>query len=248
MTLRVASEALVTVARVRAADNCGCVTPTVPSDAELQAIIDSVSDDIAIVTGGVISGRQAVIARPCRTADWCSCVCCDLDAIPLGDERPEVTEVKIDGTPLDPSAYWVHWNNIQWMIARKPTGTQTSPPHWPSWQKRWRDDTEPDTFSIAFTRGIHIDDWKITAAALEMVCDRVASGGRQTRVMEGISQITVGGTTAVVDDDRLKRIAAGTVGPAMQQLMGIVAPGGRAHSMVWSPEVGFGWDLFLTLP
>lgn len=247
MTLRVASEAFVDIAAVRADENCGCVTPTTPTDAAIQSVIDSASDDIATVTGMRIAGRQSVIARPCRSADWCECPCCGLDAIPLGDERPTVTKVIVDGVELTTTQWWLHWNRVSWMIARLPTGTETTPPRWPSWQHRWKADTEADTFAIYFTQGIHVDSHDITAAALEVICDRLTESRKRVESLDGITSVTLGGTTAVVDQDRLGRIAKGELGPMTRRLMGIVSPTGRSHSEVWAPELTHGWDLHLVM-
>lgn len=247
MTLRVADEAFVTLAQVRADDtNCPCVTPLYPSDADLQEIIDSVSDDLATVIGMRITGRQDVIARPCRLDDWCSCACCDRDAIPLGDERPVVTEVKINGTTLAADEYELHWNGISWVLHRNPTGTQLYPPHWPSYQRRWLADTEDNTFAIHYTQGIHVDKDIIVDAALEVICDRITDRKR-TESLDGISSITIGGTTAVVSEDRLDRIRSGELGPKTRTMMGIMAPHGTTSSAVWAPELRQGWSLNLSL-
>ncbi len=248
MTLRVASEGFVTLATVRADDRCSCITDTEPDDAELQTIIDSVSDDIAVVTGLRIAGRQNVIARPCRDFDVASCCpCCGLDSIPLGDERPEVTKVIIDGVEQTADQWWLHWNKTSWMISRLPTGSETTPPHWPTWQERWKADTEDDTLAIYFGQGIHIDSFDIQEAALEAVCDRVAESSKRKDGLDGVTSITLGGATATVDQDRLDRIRTGSLGPATQRLISVVSPHGRTHSEVWAPELTFGWDLNLVI-
>ncbi len=245
--LRVASQSLVTIEQVRAADNCGCVTDDYPTDEVLQRIIDQASDNLSVVTGGALSGRQNVIARPCRTGMECSCVCCDLDAIPLGDERPVVTAVKINGVNLTPDQWWMHWNGVSWMIALLPTGDQTWPPNWPSWQHRWRPDTADQTFAIYYTQGIDVDSYDFEAAALEVICDMIGQARFSADALNGITSITIGGTTATVDDNWLERIMNGGIGPLTRRLLGLYASGGGSRSMVWSPELDFGWDLGLVM-
>lgn len=259
--LRVASEQFVTVAQVRQSD-CACIGANSPSDDVIGLLIDEASDMLAIVTGQYIAGRQSVIARPCRTGDYmCApCPCCDLDAIPIGDAdaRPVITEVLINGTPLNTDLYWLHWNRVAWMLARRPNAAagETSPPSWPSWQKRYLATTEEDTFAIRFTQGIHVDDAHvIQAAALEVICDLANDDTIRANAIEGAVSVSAGGANVVLDrnlvrtsdETRLKRIANGELGPMSRRMMGIYAPNGRGHSMVWAPELTFGWELNLEI-
>lgn len=258
--LRAASQSILTVAQVRAGD-CPCIGANSPDDDTVQTLINKASDMIAIVTGGGISGRQSVIARPCRSADYlCApCPCCDLDAIPIGDadSRPVITEVLVDGVAIDEAYYWLHWNRVMWMLARRPNAAlnETRPPDWPSWQHRWAAHTDTDTFAIRFTQGIHVDDLVIQDAALEVVCDLANASPVRANAIEGATSVNLGGSNVVrdpnrlstSDDTRLKRIANGELGPMCRKMMGIFAPGGRSRSMVWAPELTFGWELNLEI-
>lgn len=245
MTLRVASEAFLTEEQVRDAPNCGCITDDTPTSAVVLGYIDAASDMIAIVTGLRIAGRQTVIARPCRTGDVYRCGCCDLDVIPLGDERPAVTQVKIDGEVLAADYWWLHWNRVSWVIARKPLAGETTPRCWPSWQKRYLADTEDDTFSITFTQGIHVDDQLITDAALEIVCDLASDVTTQANAIEGAVSADMGGVRVELETDRLNRIRNGEMGPMTRRMMGVLNPEGRSSSMLWAPELTMGWELNL---
>lgn len=251
MTLFVASEMMATVDQVRADTTCGCVTDTTPDSDVIVEYIHAASDMIATVTGLRVAGRQAVVARPTRMHcdEWMSeCSCgCGLDVIPLSDERPNVTQVKIDGETLSSSYWWMHRNRTHWVLARKPLAGELAPRAWPSNQKRYLDDTEDDTFAIYFTQGIHVDTHIVTAAALEIVCDLIAEDNRKANALEGVSEITVGGTTARLDEDRLMRIANGELGPMTRRLMGVMSPQGRSTSEVWAPELTLGWDLNLEI-
>lgn len=261
MTLWVASEQFVTEAQVRASD-CSCIGANSPSSDFVNDLIDEASDMLAIVTGQRIAGRQTVIARPCRTTDMmCTpCPCCGLDAIPLGDAdtRPVITQILIDGDEIADDFYWLHWGRVQWMLARRPNPAlnETSPPDWPSWQHRWAATTEDDTFAIRFTQGIHVDDaYVIGAAALEVICDLANDDTVKARAIEGAVAINAGGTSVVIDrnlqrtsdETRLKRIANGELGPMCRRMMGIYSPAGRSHSMVWAPELTYGWELNLEI-
>ena len=246
MTVRIANTP---IAEARAS-SCDCITADSPSDADLQKMIDQVSDDFAVVTGGALSGRQTVVARPCRMdCDPCpDCRCgCGLDTIPLwGDAVSDIT-IKIDGATLDAAYWWLHWDGISWVVARKPLAGELSPRSWPSWQKRWLDDTETDTFSITYTRGVHLDGVLVRNAAVEALCDYVSNDRLTATALDGITQITIGGTTATVDPDRLDRIRNGQLGPNTRKMMGLLTPDGRSPSMVWAPELLSGWELNLAI-
>lgn len=249
MTRRIANEAFMTEAQARASD-CACIKADYPSSAILEAAIDQASDIIAAVSGMRIAGRQDVIARPERIDNYdCSPGYAGCDWIPLGDERPTVTRVKIDGAVIPSSLYWLRWDNVSWCIARRPdpTAGQITPPAWPSTQRQWLDDTDEHTFAIYFTQGIHVDDLIIQQAATEVLCQLLTAAKTSANGLEGISQINVGGTTAQVSQDLLDRIANGEMGPMMRQLMGVLNPEGRSPSMVWAPELMQGWNLNLRL-
>ena len=249
MTLFVANEMFVTVDEVRADDTCACVTATTPDSDVLVEYIHAASDMLATVTGMRVAGRQAVIARPtrmCNYGEMC-CPCCGLDVIPISDERPNVTQVKIDGATLSSSYWWMHWNRTHWVLARKPLAGEQTPRAWPSSQKRYLDDTEDDTFAIYFTQGIHVDTHIIKQAALEVVCDMLSEDLVRKDGLEGVTDITLGGATASLDEHRLMRIASGEVGPMSRRLMGVMSPTGRSHSEVWAPELTYGWDLNLEI-
>lgn len=243
MALRTANAQLVTVAQVRAAD-CACITADTPDDDTINGYIDAASDAVAMVTGGLISGRRTVKARPCRTTVGLWCECCGVDAIPLGDNEPEVTEVKIDGDVLDPSTYELHPSRVGWNLVK--VSTTTRPTAWPSSQSMWRPDTEDDTFSITFTEGTHVDGHLVESAALEIVCDLASETIRRVNELpDGVTTANLGGVTVVVDSDRLERIARGELGSNVTRMMGLYAPSGRTGSLVWAPEVSGGWDLHL---
>ena len=81
MTLRFASERLLTVAEARAT-RCGCIGANSPTDEVIEALIDATSDTLARVSGARVSGRRTVRARPCRTGRAPACACCKSCAAP----------------------------------------------------------------------------------------------------------------------------------------------------------------------
>lgn len=249
MTLRHASEAFLTVAQVRAADSCGCIRANTPADAVITALIEAASDALSTVTGGGVSGRQRVTARPCRLDECSPCDCCDLDAIPLSEDKPATIVVKIDGVLQSSSTYWLHPGRLTWMLARI-SDDGLSSRSWPSHQKRFLADTAEDTFSITFTHGVHIDQHIITAAALEVVCDFASDEHLMTNLLDGVTNVQLGDASVTIDpnrlaeatDTRLNRIANGELGPMTRRMIGILGQS-RSPSTVWAPELRQGWEM-----
>lgn len=248
MTLRFAHEAFVEIDDVRAAPNCGCVTDSTPTDADLQEMIDAASDAIALVTGMRIAGRRELIARPCRDACHTTCRCCQLDAILLGEGDITIGKVKVDGVELDPATYALHPSPIGWNLVKVSTDTNR-PTRWPMSQALWKPDTETDTFAVYFTTGFFVDHYLVQQAALEVVCDFAADSAIIANALDdAVTTATIGNVTITLDDDRLDRIRSGRLGPMTSRMMGILAPGGNQPSTVWAPELVDGWDLNLRVP
>ena len=243
MVLRAAAEQFVSLATVRAADNCACVTDSDPDDATVGLLIDQASDALTILSGGKVAGRATDTFFPMRTSYRVAFCCCGggLDAIPLEGNDPVVTEVKIDGDVLAASDYNLHSSpDGRWNLVREAADLQ--PNSWPSCQSMWRPDSASDTFSVTFTYGVHID-WMITQAALELVCDFAAEDTIKTnQIAQGATSANLGGVNVGFGDgytlqERLERLQAGDLGPAVSRFMSLYAPTGRAHSEGWAPEL-----------
>lgn len=243
MTLRAAAEQFVTLADVRAAPSCSCITDDDPSDADVGLLIDAASDALTVLSGGAVFGRQTATFFPCRVLpDRCGCGCgCGLNAIPLDGHDPVVTEVKIDGVALDAADYNLHsGRDGRWHLVREATDLQ--PNSWPSSQSMWRPDTEDDTFSVTYTYGQHLD-WITEQAALELVCDFAAENVTKTNQIApgatsaNLGGVTVGFGTGYTLAERMERLQAGDLGPAVTRFMSVYAPHGRRHSEVWAPEL-----------
>lgn len=242
MTLRAAAQAFTTKTAVRESNACGCVSDSDPDDADLDELIDMASDALSILSGGKVYGRTTVKSYPTRTLDFCACSCgCGLDGIQLNGPDPVVTEVKIDGVALDPADYELHsGRDGRWHLVRVATGER--PNTWPSTQSMWRPDTEDDTFSITWTYGVHID-WIIERAAIELVCDFAADDITKSNALpQGTATANLGGVSVGVNarltlSERMERLQAGDLGPAVTRFMSVYAPNGRRVSEVWAPEL-----------
>jgi hypothetical protein len=260
MTLNVASEQFLTVDEVKDSNACDACIDEATDDAEISGWVDQASDIIAILTGMRVHGRRQLLARPCRSggsyhhSDFSYCDCCHLDSIPLGDQKPTIDEVRIDGEILPSDEYELHWGLNGWGLVRvgDPT-SDTRPPHWPSRQKAWRPDTEEGTFSVLLTVGVDPAIPMIKAAMLELVCDLAAeaAGGYQhpNELPSGVTQATIGNATVQVDFDRLERMKRGEIGPNTSKLIAVYAPGERQHKAgVFAPELTMNWDLNVRVP
>jgi hypothetical protein len=250
MTTQLAADGFMTVDEIRDSGACPeCLDSA--SDEQILAWDEEASDLVAIVTGMKVAGRFSLVARPCREGGRCRCDCCHLDSIPLGDLKPTIDEVLIDGEVIPAEEYDVHWGLNGWSLVRVGDGV-SAPPGWPSYQKRYLADTEVDTFAVYFTVGVNTDQTLITAAILELVCESAthALGGYQNvNVLEsGVIQAQVGNSTVVVDRERLQRLQAGEMGAAMSKLVGVYAPTGRSYSAVYAPELQECWNLNLRVP
>jgi len=243
MTLRAAAAQLVSIATVRASENCGCVTDASPNDTDLGVLIDQASDALAVLSNGKVFGRQTSTFYPCRIAQTrCGCDCgCGLDAIPLDVKDPVIGQVKIDGVVLAASEYGLHTSRDgRWNLVRVATGDR--PTSWPSSQSMWRPDSEDDTFSITVTYGEHTE-WIIEQAALELVCDFASEDiVKSNQVSAGATSANVGGVNISFGSgytlaERLERLQAGDLGPAVTRFMSVYAPAGRRVSEVWAPEL-----------
>lgn len=260
MVLRYAAEQMTSVESVRAAPNCGCITPDNPTADDLNTLIDAVSDTIARLSGMYVRGRQTLIARPCFDGFDRCCPCCGLDGIPLGDFDPVISAVWINGVQLDESEYTLHSTLIGWRLVRLRTAAQIAnnqrPSNWPSWQDRWRDytsTTDTPTFAVIFTTGTHIDNIFVETAANELVCDLLTEGtAAENALGDGVISADLDGLNVQLSSDRisqlterLDRIAAGQMGPAFTRFMGLMAPHGRNENIAWAPELMGGWHLNL---
>lgn len=236
MTLRAAAEQFTSLAAVRNSPNCGCVTSADPDDTDLGLLIDQASDALAIVSNMRVYGRSTKTVYPCRTKGTVECACgCHLDRVPLPGLDPVVTEVREDGVVLDPATYELHQDRLGWGLVRVSTDT-TRPDPWPSSQSMWLDNTNDDTFSITYTQGAHID-WVVEQAAIELVCDFAAwDNGNREALPAGARSANMGGVVVTLEE-RVERLRAGNLGPAVERFMGLYAPDGRQQSEVWAPEL-----------
>lgn len=156
-----------------------------------------------------------------------ACSCNRVYEVRLHGPASAVTEVKIDGSVLDPSAY------------RLDPGARlvrTDGEDWPTCQDMNAPDTEAGTWSVTYTAGIAVDGlgaWVAGLLAGEYV--RACKGG-QCRLPDGVTQIVRDGVTMTLGTGAFPGNLTG-----IREVDAWVArynPSGlRAPSLVWSPDL-----------
>lgn len=101
-----------------------------------------------------------------------SCSCGGLSQITLGsDVVSSVSEVKINGAVLDPTAYRV--DDYRWLV-------RIDGEHWPCCQDLTKDDTEADTWSVSYLGGVAppaAGRWAAASYACELAKSRLPGAG-----------------------------------------------------------------------
>ena len=248
MALQLAAQPFMTVEDFLAEASCAECFVGDEAEEEVEALIEQASDIIANLTGMRVAGQFSVVARPCREGLLCDCLCtcCRLDAVPLGDSKPTIEAVFVDGVELDPDEYDLHWGLNGWNLVRTSVDGVTRPQNWPSHQARWKNEQQTGTFAIHMTIGVPVDQKLITDAVIEIVCMLWGSGTENANTLPaGVVQAQLGGTTVAVDPDADvdERLAGGA---ALARLMAVWAPTGRETVAAYAPELT-DWDLGLRL-
>lgn len=245
MSLQYAHQAFTSVDAVRADGNCGCVTWTDPTDEELAVLIDQASDILAQMTQGRYLGRTTVKVRPCREGCWDECPCCGLDGVPLWGPDPVVTQVRIDGTIIDPATYRIHQSRAGWRLVKVAVGQR--PDSWPSWQVLWRPDTEDETFSISYTYGPHVD-WLVEQAAIELVCYFANIDAKKKNALpKGAVSLSYNSTSVSLEERRLTLRGGANADTVSigEQMSAFLALYGSPRSAFWAPELTEGWTMHI---
>lgn len=229
-----ACSAAVTQAEVEAS-NCACELDSLPWP--ITDLIDSATDTLYWLSGGVVSGRCTSVVRPCSTGMYCTCggwgcACCQIDGIPLPGFGPAVTTVKIGGVVVPPADYVIANGNV---LARRDGAS------WPTWQNPLAPDSQTNTFSITYVSGMPFD-FISKMAALELVCEMAKT------VADGSGRLPKGTVSASADGVQI--VIGRLPGQEEIQAVGltwlgrfIAVYGNVANPEVRSPELDGNWVL-----
>lgn len=171
------------------------------------------------------SGRWLNMACGCGAVDGCSCtkVC----EVLLDAEWAVVSQVKVDGIVLDPTAYRLDPPNRL---------TRIDGDCWPVCQDMNADDDQPGTFSVTYTPGIAVDGLGAYAAG-RLACEfaKACSGG-DCVLPSSVTQVVRSGVTYT--------LAADVFGQGLTGIREVDAfilrwnPNRlRQPSVVWSPDL-----------
>lgn len=179
-------------------------------------------------SGGVWYNSVTNTSCACFTSSECGCT--DIPQLTLGRWWVQsITEVKIDGVVLDPSAYRLDQSR---KLVRVDGGT------WPCCQNLLLADTEEGTFSVTFVSGKTPPPGAIVAAQ-KLACEIAkAYDGQDCELPERITSITREGVTMALIDPQ-EFIAEGRTGIYTVDLwLHSVNPNRiMKRGSVWSPDM-----------
>lgn len=109
-------------------------------------------------------------------------------SVMLGPNRTNVTQVKVDGVVLSPTAYRV----VDGVLLRTDGGV------WPTTQDMDKDDTQVGTFAVYYTPGWPVDGLGAYAAGI-MACEYAKMlAGQSCRLPKSVTQITRQGISMTI--------------------------------------------------
>ena len=206
------------------------------SEEEIQELIDSASDVLAIITGGKVSGRCTNIVRPCGGSPCgcsrlSSCGCVPMSAITLAGPDTEIEEILIDGDPF--TDYAIVDGNLL---------IRTDGAAWPGSQDITLSSDQVGTFEITYLSGILP---KLAQdAASEIVCSFIKTSPSDTRKAHPNTRgMSIAGVQITLEQmaSEIKRRAF--MMPYVIRLLTVYAPDGPTPAVVYSPELEDGWKL-----
>lgn len=215
--------------------DCGISTAT---GADLEAILDNAaevaSDVLYQLSGHRFPGECDRTVRPCECITCPPrdvCGCCHLSTVKLAGYVRAVTEVKIDGVAISPSEYRVDKHKYLVYLADTDGNRQT----WPGCQRLDLEDTEEDTFSVAYTYGLDPPKAGFDAA-VELGCEIASSAtGGECALPAGVTKVTRQGITIEIGQALQAGLA---MLPLTSLFLSAYNPGNlRRRAAVWSPDL-----------
>lgn len=178
----------------------------------------------------------------CGCMEQGECGCGPICEIKLDGPVHDVLEVKVDGQVIDPATYWIDNND---RLVR-----HGDYPCWPECQDVDLPDTEPDTWSVTYRRGVLPDvDGQIALTMLALATfDACAPGGKDCVLSERVTRVVREGIE--IELDTIEEIRAGSTGiPYVDRWVGLVNPyRARLPMRAWSPDTVRGRRTTWTAP
>jgi hypothetical protein len=164
------------------------VRPRLPGQAD--ALGDTVYRGALAPFRGTLLGALASLV-PCWCRGACRCVS-TAAAIPLPGPVHQVSEVKVDGAVVPPTAYRV--DNARWLV-------RTDGDLWPLWQDLTKPDTDAGTFLVTYTIGEPVPPGgAIAAGLLAAELAKALAGDATCRLPRKARTVSRQGTTVELDD------------------------------------------------
>lgn len=194
-------------------------------------IIEAATGMLFRQTCHLFPGHCEIVVRPCAYCG-CSrkkCGCGRYVYIDLQDTYPIITvdEVLIDGAVVDPSAYRV--DDYRRLV-------RVDGECWPGCNDLSSADTEPNTFSVAYTAGRR-PPIELQMAAAELACElKRACNGGDCRFPSNVTQVSRQGVTLNIDALE-SAVAGGVSGIAIVDAAVRRYNCSRSKARVWHPSL-----------
>lgn len=174
---------------------------------------------------------QGVWINVSCSCEQSTCGCCYVCEIELPGPVAEVTEVKIDGIVIDPGTYRIDNGN---RLVRVGQDAEC----WPQCQTLSEPDTEVDTFSVSYLKGLPVPPGgqrAVAALAAEIVKSCTQGPCRlPARVQQIVRQ---GETIQLINDVDFLRSGLTGIPEVDMWLVAVNPTAQRQPSRVWSPDV-----------
>lgn len=209
----------------------GCTIPDA-TDPDLLAAAAVQAGNILWVLSGHQVGTCEDVLRPlseCGTCrGWCHCGSGDrIRVSSFAGPVSDVTEVKLDGTIVDPSGYRYYPSGQ--LLYRVP------PDVWPYRDNKTADCDDPETMCVTAVIGTPPDAWALAVHA-ELTCELLlACSGGKCRIPSNATQVTAQGISITLSPTELKQFIPSVAG----WVAAINPANAQSVPMVFSPDLGW---------
>ena len=204
-------------------------SPLEPNDPKVMRVIETVSAMMSRWSGYSV-GLCSETVRPLNICPECRSFCCGgRDGIRLsssdGSPVHSVTEVLLDGAPLDES---------EWRYDREQSTLWRVGGSWPVRDDRGLELSEPGTFGVEIVTGSEPDGWARWAAT-QLACEMLsACSGAKCRLPRNATQVSAQGVTIQLSDEEIQFMI-----PEVAAWVAAVNPHkARVPARIFSPEAG----------
>lgn len=229
---------------------CACDLDEIDDGDLISDMIDTASDLLSMVTGGLVSGICTSVVRPVALCDddfdpfypkYARTTIRDwrrqfggLNSIPLRGPNTDIVEITIDGVVINPSDYGLLDRRFLFRRAGE----------WPTVNDLTKQSTASNTFEITYRFG-NSPDRLARMACIELTCELLKDAkGKPNALPRGVTSATIQGASISVRP-RAEALRDGDEQiPVVSRFLSVWAPDGQNQvSAVWAPELEQFWNL-----